>query len=182
MGGQRTSSARPKSSSKSRCYVRIERQNVPDFIAETSKGVISFHEFIGDLLVLALFPSGGLHPGVHHRTSGATAKLQPEWAKRGVKVLRPQACRQRRGSRAQSDRRHQRNPRRRPLDFPIIAERKDLARCRCSSACSTLTHFRHGASSSARPRPCATCTSISPSEAGRTHRPVVPSICRPQLR
>ena len=50
-------------------YVRIG-DNVPDFIAETSKGVISFHEFIGDSWCLLFSHPADFHSGVHHRTWG----------------------------------------------------------------------------------------------------------------
>ena len=120
-------------------YVRIG-DNVPDFIAETSKGVISFHEFIGDSWCLLFSHPADFTP-VCTTELGATAKLQPEWAKRGVKVL---------GLSVDSAEDHGRwigdinETQGAAVDFPIIAD-KDR---QVSMLFGMLdaTHFRHGAS------------------------------------
>jgi alkyl hydroperoxide reductase subunit AhpC/uncharacterized protein (DUF924 family) len=120
-------------------YVRIG-DNVPDFIAETSKGVISFHEFIGDSWCLLFSHPADFTP-VCTTELGATAKLQPEWAKRGVKVL---------GLSVDSAEDHGRwigdinETQGAALDFPIIAD-KDR---QVSMLFGMLdaTHFRHGSS------------------------------------
>ena len=120
-------------------YVRIG-DNVPDFIAETSKGVISFHEFIGNSWCLLFSHPADFTP-VCTTELGATAKLQPEWAKRGVKVL---------GLSVDSAEDHGRwigdinETQGAALDFPIIAD-KDR---QVSMLFGMLdaTHFRHGAS------------------------------------
>ena len=58
----------------------------PDFHAETSKGLISFHEWIGnDLAVLFSHPKN--FTPVCTTELGAMAGLQNEFAKRGVKVI-----------------------------------------------------------------------------------------------
>jgi alkyl hydroperoxide reductase subunit AhpC/uncharacterized protein (DUF924 family) len=120
-------------------YVRIG-DNVPDFIAETSKGVISFHEFIGDSWCLLFSHPADFTP-VCTTELGATAKLQPEWAKRGVKVL---------GLSVDSAEDHGRwigdinETQGAAVDFPIIAD-KDR---QVSMLFGMLdaTHFRHGSS------------------------------------
>jgi alkyl hydroperoxide reductase subunit AhpC/uncharacterized protein (DUF924 family) len=120
-------------------YMRIG-DNVPDFIAETSMGVISFHEFIGDSWCVLFSHPADFTP-VCTTELGATAKLQPEWTKRGVKVL---------GLSVDSAEDHGRwiadinETQGTTLNFPIIAD-KDR---QVSMLFGMLdaTHFRHGSS------------------------------------
>ena len=120
-------------------YMRIG-DNVPDFIAETSMGVISFHEFIGDSWCVLFSHPADFTP-VCTTELGATAKLQPEWAKRGVKVL---------GLSVDSAEDHGHwiadinETQGTTLNFPIIAD-KDR---QVSMLFGMLdaTHFRHGSS------------------------------------
>ncbi|ODV88967.1 hypothetical protein CANCADRAFT_58020 [Tortispora caseinolytica NRRL Y-17796] len=58
----------------------------PDFKAQTSKGPISFHEFIGnDWVVFFSHPAD--YTPVCTTELGAFAKLQPEFEKRGAKLI-----------------------------------------------------------------------------------------------
>jgi len=59
---------------------------VPDFVADTSAGPIRFHDFIGeDWCVLFSHPAD--FTPVCTTEFGATARLRPEWERRGVKVI-----------------------------------------------------------------------------------------------
>jgi alkyl hydroperoxide reductase subunit AhpC len=58
----------------------------PNFQAETTKGNIDFHEFIGDNWVI-LFSHPEDYTPVCTTELGAMAKLAPEFAKRGVKPI-----------------------------------------------------------------------------------------------
>jgi alkyl hydroperoxide reductase subunit AhpC/uncharacterized protein (DUF924 family) len=66
-------------------YIRIG-DNVPDFTAESSMGPINFHEFIGNSWCVLFSHPADFTP-VCTTEFGATARLQPEWSKRGVKVI-----------------------------------------------------------------------------------------------
>jgi len=58
----------------------------PDFEAETTQGPIKFHDFIGDKWVV-LFSHPEDYTPVCTTELGAFAKLEPEFAKRGVKLI-----------------------------------------------------------------------------------------------
>lgn len=66
-------------------YIRIG-DSVPDFTAETSLGPIRFHQFIGDSWCVLFSHPADFTP-VCTTELGATAKLEPEWSRRGVKVI-----------------------------------------------------------------------------------------------
>ncbi|EJP70971.1 Mitochondrial peroxiredoxin PRX1 [Beauveria bassiana] len=58
----------------------------PNFTADTTKGKIDFHEFIGDNWVV-LFSHPEDYTPVCTTELGAFAKLEPEFTKRGVKLI-----------------------------------------------------------------------------------------------
>ena len=59
---------------------------VPDFTQESTKGKIRFHDFIGDGWCVLFSHPKDFTP-VCTTELGAVAKLQPEFTKRGVKVV-----------------------------------------------------------------------------------------------
>ncbi|TMG81820.1 MAG: DUF924 family protein [Betaproteobacteria bacterium] len=120
-------------------YIRIG-DSVPDFTAETSMGPINFHEFIGDSWCVFFSHPADFTP-VCTTEFGATAKLQPEWRRRGTKVI---------GLSVDSAEDHERwivdinETQHTQVNFPIIAD-KDR---RVSMLFGMLdpTTFRHGSS------------------------------------
>jgi alkyl hydroperoxide reductase subunit AhpC len=66
-------------------YIRIG-DNVPNFTAESSMGPIHFYEFVGDSWCVLFSHPADFTP-VCTTELGMTAKLAPEWMKRGVKVI-----------------------------------------------------------------------------------------------
>jgi alkyl hydroperoxide reductase subunit AhpC/uncharacterized protein (DUF924 family) len=66
-------------------YMRIG-DTVPDFTAETSMGLVNFHDYIGESWCVLFSHPADFTP-VCTTEFGATAKLRREWAKRGVKVI-----------------------------------------------------------------------------------------------
>ena len=61
-------------------------QTVPDFTAETSQGTINFHEWIGDSWAMLFSHPKNFTP-ICATELGAAAKMTPEFAKRGVKLI-----------------------------------------------------------------------------------------------
>jgi len=120
-------------------YIRIG-DTVPDFTAETSMGPINFHEFIGDSWCVLFSHPADFTP-VCTTEFGATAKLHPEWTRRGTKVV---------GLSVDSAEDHARwiadinETQHTQVNFPIIAD-KDR---RVSMLFGMLdpTTFRHGSS------------------------------------
>jgi alkyl hydroperoxide reductase subunit AhpC/uncharacterized protein (DUF924 family) len=120
-------------------YIRIG-DSVPNFAAETSVGPIDFHDFVGDSWCVLFSHPADFTP-VCTTEFGATAKLEPEWRRRGVKVI---------GLSVDSAEDHARwiadinETQRTRVNFPIIAD-KDR---RVSMLFGMLdpTTFRHGAS------------------------------------
>ena len=99
-------------------YIRIG-DTVPDFIADTSMGSISLHEFIGDSWCVLFSHPADFTP-VCTTEFGATARLKPEWSRRGVKVI---------GLSVDSTEDHARwiadinETQQTQVDFPIIADK-----------------------------------------------------------
>jgi len=120
-------------------YIRIG-DTVPDFSAETSMGPINFHEFIGDSWCVFFSHPADFTP-VCTTEFGVTAKLEPEWSRRGVKII---------GLSVDSAEDHERwiadinETQHTQVNFPIIAD-KDR---RVSMLFGMLdpTTFRHGPS------------------------------------
>ncbi len=61
-------------------------QTVPDFTAETSQGTINFHEWIGDSWAMLFSHPKDFTP-ICATELGAAARMNPEFAKRGVKLI-----------------------------------------------------------------------------------------------
>jgi len=124
---------------KKQGYIRIG-DSVPDFTAESSMGPINFHEFIGNSWCVLFSHPADFTP-VCTTEFGATAKLHPEWTKRGTKVI---------GLSVDSAEDHERwiadinETQHTKVNFPIIAD-KDR---RVSMLFGMLdpTTFRHGSS------------------------------------
>jgi alkyl hydroperoxide reductase subunit AhpC/uncharacterized protein (DUF924 family) len=120
-------------------FIRIG-DSVPDFTAETSTGPIAFHEFIADSWCVLFSHPADFTP-VCTTEFGATARLDDEWKKRGVKVI---------GLSVDGTDEHDRwiadinETQHTSVNFPIIAD-KDR---RISMLFGMLdaTNFRHGAS------------------------------------
>jgi thioredoxin-dependent peroxiredoxin len=120
-------------------YVRIG-DTVPDFIADSSMGLIRLHEFIGDSWCVLFSHPADFTP-VCTTEFGATAKLHAEWSKRGTKVI---------GLSGDSAEDHERwiadinETQHTQVNFPIIADRDRQV----SMLFGMLdpTTFRHGAS------------------------------------
>ena len=66
-------------------YIRIG-DTVPDFIADSSMGLIRFHNFIGDSWCVLFSHPADFTP-VCTTEFGTTAKLEAEWKKRDTKVI-----------------------------------------------------------------------------------------------
>jgi alkyl hydroperoxide reductase subunit AhpC/uncharacterized protein (DUF924 family) len=129
----------------SKAHVQLEKQgyirigdSVPDFTAETNLGRISFYEFVGDSWC-ALFSHPADFTPVCTTELGATARLEPEWSKRGVKVV---------GLSVDSAADHERwiadinETQGAEVNFPIIADKdREVAML---FGMLDATHFRHG--------------------------------------
>jgi thioredoxin-dependent peroxiredoxin len=118
-------------------YIRIG-DSVPDFTAETSLGPVSFYEFVGDSWCVLFSHPADFTP-VCTTELGATAKLEPEWSKRGVKVI---------GLSVDSATDHERwiadinETQGAEVKFPIIADKdREVAML---FGMLDATHFRHG--------------------------------------
>jgi thioredoxin-dependent peroxiredoxin len=124
---------------KKQGYIRIG-DSVPDFVAQTSMGQISFHEFIGDSWCVLFSHPADFTP-VCTTELGATSKLDHEWRRRGTKVV---------GLSVDSAEDHERwladinETQHTQVNFPIIADNDRQV----SMLFGMLdpTTFRHGAS------------------------------------
>ena len=124
---------------KAQGYIRIG-DNVPDFTAESSLGLIRFHEFIGDSWCVFFSHPADFTP-VCTTEFGVTAKLEEEWRKRNVKVI---------GLSVDSSEDHERwiadinETQQTQVNFPIIAD-KDRSVAMLFGMLDPTT-FRHGSS------------------------------------
>jgi alkyl hydroperoxide reductase subunit AhpC/uncharacterized protein (DUF924 family) len=138
-------------------FIRIGDQ-VPDFTAETSMGPINFYEFIGDSWCVLFSHPADFTP-VCTTEFGATAKLKPEWSRRGVKVI---------GLSVDSAADHARwiadinETQQTQVDFPIIAD-KDR-RVAMLFGMLDATTFHHGATSRGATMTVRNVFIISPSK------------------
>jgi len=122
---------------KNQGYIRIG-DSVPDFRAESSMGLINFHEFIADSWCVFFSHPADFTP-VCTTEFGMTAKLQEEWRKRNTKVI---------GLSVDSVEDHRRwiedinETQRTEVNFPIVADNDR----RVSMLFGMLdpTTFRHG--------------------------------------
>ena len=120
-------------------YVRIG-DTVPDFIADSSMGLIRFHEFIGDSWCVLFSHPADFTP-VCTTEFGATAKLEAEWKKRGTKVI---------GLSVDSTEDHERwiadinETQHTEVNFPIVADKDRQVSMLFGMLDSTT--FRHGPS------------------------------------
>jgi thioredoxin-dependent peroxiredoxin len=123
---------------KKQGYIRIG-DSIPDFTAKTSMGTIRFHEFVGDAWCILFSHPADFTP-VCTTELGATAKLRPEWSKRGVKVI---------GLSVNSVTDHERwiadinETQSTQVDFPIIAD--EDRQVSMLFGMLDATNFRHGA-------------------------------------
>jgi thioredoxin-dependent peroxiredoxin len=118
-------------------YIRIG-DNVPDFTAETSLGPLSFYDFVGVAWCVPFSHPADFTP-VCTTELGATARLETEWSKRGVKVV---------GLSVDSTADHEqwiadiKATQGAEVNFPIIAdEDREVAML---FGMLDATHFRHG--------------------------------------
>ena len=120
-------------------YVRIG-DTVPDFIADSSMGLIRFHEFIGDSWCVLFSHPADFTP-VCTTEFGTTAKLEAEWKKRGTKVI---------GLSVDSTEDHERwigdinETQHTQVNFPIVADKERQVSMLFGMLDSTT--FRHGPS------------------------------------
>src|SRR3712207_6772661 len=129
-----------------------------DFLQDSTAGTIRFHEWAGDSWCVLFSHPADFTP-VCTTEFGATAKLQPEWRVRGVKVI---------GLSVDSAEDHERwiadinETQRTQVDFPIIAD-KDR---RVSMLFGMLdaTTFHHGATSKGATMTVRNVFIISPSK------------------
>ncbi|HZO44402.1 MAG TPA: DUF924 family protein [Xanthobacteraceae bacterium] len=138
-------------------YIRIG-DHVPDFTADTSIGPINFHEFIGDSWCVLFSHPADFTP-VCTTEFGATARLQPEWSARGVKVIGLSVDSTEDHARWIADINETQHTR---VEFPIIAD-KDR---RVSMLFGMLdaTTFHHGATSRGATMTVRNVFIISPSK------------------
>jgi thioredoxin-dependent peroxiredoxin len=129
----------------SRAHIQLEKQgyirigdSIPNFTAETSLGPMNFYEFVGDSWCVLFSHPADFTP-VCTTELGATARLEPEWRKRGVKVV---------GLSVDSASDHERwiadinETQGAEVRFPIIADKdREVAML---FGMLDPTHFRHG--------------------------------------
>ena len=131
--------SKTQSQLKRQGFIRIG-DSVPDFTVATSMGTINFHEFIGDGWCVLFSHPADFTP-VCTTELGATARLEDEWRKRGVKVI---------GLSVDGTQEHARwiadinDTQQTKVNFPLIADQDR----RVSMLFGMLdpTNFRHGAS------------------------------------
>jgi thioredoxin-dependent peroxiredoxin len=129
----------------SKAHIQLEKQgyirigdSVPDFSAETSLGALSFYEYVGDSWCVLFSHPADFTP-VCTTEMGATARLEPEWGKRNVKVI---------GLSVDTTTDHERwiadinETQGAKVTFPIIADKdREVAML---FGMLDPTHFRHG--------------------------------------
>jgi alkyl hydroperoxide reductase subunit AhpC len=122
---------------KKQGYIRIG-DVVPDFTAETSMGSIDFHDFIGGSWCVLFSHPADFTP-VCTTEFGVTAKLEPEWRRRNVKVIGLSVDSTQDHARWIADINETQHTR---VNFPIIAD-KDRRVSMLFGMLDTTT-FRHG--------------------------------------